>query len=31
VLEQYSNNKLIRPLAEYVGPTNAKYIPLDRR
>jgi citrate synthase len=31
VLEQYRNNKLIRPLAEYVGPTNLKYIPLDQR
>ena len=31
VLEQYSNNRLIRPLAEYVGPTNQKYIPIDQR
>ena len=31
VLEQYRDNKLIRPLAEYVGPTNQKYVPLDQR
>jgi citrate synthase len=31
VLEQYANNKLIRPLAEYVGPTDLKYIPIDQR
>ncbi|HLD81221.1 MAG TPA: citrate/2-methylcitrate synthase [archaeon] len=31
VLEQYKENKLIRPLAEYVGPVGLKYAPLDRR
>ncbi|MGN6370795.1 MAG: citrate synthase [Phycisphaerae bacterium] len=31
VLEQYGNNKLIRPRAEYVGPRNQHYIPLDKR
>src|SRR5437762_13125733 len=31
ILEQYANNKLIRPLAEYVGPTNLKYVPIDQR
>lgn len=31
VLEQYSANKLIRPLAEYTGPTNLKYVPIDQR
>jgi len=31
VLEQYSANKLIRPLAEYVGPSNLKYVPIDQR
>ncbi len=31
VLEQYANNKLIRPLADYIGPTDQKYVPLDRR
>ncbi len=31
VLEQYANNKLIRPLAEYTGPQNLKYAPADQR
>ena len=31
VLEQYSNNKLIRPLAEYTGPSNQRYVPIDQR
>jgi 2-methylcitrate synthase len=31
VLEQYASNKLIRPLAEYTGPTGLKYIPIDKR
>ena len=31
VLEQYSNNRLIRPRAEYVGPRGLKYVPLDER
>lgn len=31
VLEQYSNNRLIRPRAEYVGPKNVKYTPIDER
>jgi citrate synthase len=31
VLEQYDNNRLIRPRAEYVGPRELKYIPIDRR
>ena len=31
VLEQYANNRLIRPRAEYTGPTNLKYIALDKR
>ena len=32
VLEQYANNRLIRPRAEYIGPPYPQtYIPLDRR
>jgi len=31
VLEQYANNRLIRPLAEYTGPTGLKYVPIDQR
>jgi 2-methylcitrate synthase len=31
VLEQYENNKLIRPLAEYDGPRDLKYVPIDQR
>jgi len=31
VLEQYENNRLIRPLAKYVGPVGLSYIPIDER
>jgi citrate synthase len=31
ILEQYANNKLIRPLAEYTGPVDLKYVPIDQR
>jgi citrate synthase len=31
ILEQYSNNKLIRPRAEYVGPRDLKYVPIEQR
>jgi citrate synthase len=31
ILEQYVNNKLIRPLAEYTGPSNQRYVPIDQR
>jgi citrate synthase len=31
ILEQYANNKLIRPLAEYTGPSDLKYLPIDQR
>lgn len=31
ILEQYDNNRLIRPRAEYVGPTKQVYVPLEDR
>ena len=31
ILEQYSDNRLIRPRAEYIGPTKADYVPIDQR
>lgn len=31
ILEQYADNRLIRPRAEYVGPSHQKYTPLDQR
>ncbi len=31
VLEQYADNRLIRPRAEYVGPRDRQYVPIDQR
>ncbi len=31
ILEQYENNKLIRPRAEYIGPRDLKYVQIDER
>lgn len=31
ILEQYANNRLIRPRADYVGPGMQKYIPIEER
>ena len=31
VMEQHANNRLIRPRAEYTGPTRQTYVPIDRR
>jgi len=31
ILEQYENNRLIRPREEYVGPRNQPYLPLNQR
>jgi len=31
ILEQHANNRLIRPRADYTGPREAKYVPLEQR
>jgi citrate synthase len=31
VLEQYANNRLIRPRAEYIGESNLKYVAMEKR
>lgn len=31
ILEQYANNKLIRPRAEYIGERDRKYVPVSER
>jgi citrate synthase len=31
ILEQYENNRIIRPRAEYTGPGKQTYIPIDQR
>jgi citrate synthase len=31
ILEQYADNKLIRPRAEYIGPRDVPYMPIDER
>lgn len=31
ILEQYANNKLIRPRAEYIGARDLKYVPVSER
>ncbi len=31
ILEQAANNRLIRPIAEYTGPTSQTFVPLDQR
>jgi citrate synthase len=31
VLEQHGNNRLIRPRSEYIGATEARYVPLSER
>jgi citrate synthase len=31
ILEQYADNRLIRPRAEYIGEKDVPYVPIDRR
>lgn len=31
MIEQYRNNRLIRPRAEYTGPSHQEYVPIDQR
>ena len=31
VLEQYSDNRIIRPVSDYVGPQLTSYVPIERR
>ena len=31
ILEQYANNRLIRPRAEYTGPRDVAYVPISER
>ena len=31
VLEQYSDNRIIRPTSDYKGPTDCPYVPIDKR
>jgi len=31
ILEQWDNNRLIRPSANYTGPTSLKYLPIEKR
>jgi citrate synthase len=31
ILEQYADNRLIRPRAEYIGPLRAEYVPIEHR
>lgn len=31
ILEQYDNNRLIRPRAEYTGPQHQPYVPIEQR
>jgi citrate synthase len=31
ILEQWANNRLIRPMSNYIGPLDLQYVPMDER
>ena len=31
VMEQYSDNRIIRPISDYVGPQPTPYVPVEKR
>jgi len=31
IMEQYNDNRLIRPTSEYVGVKDKKFVPMDER
>jgi citrate synthase len=31
ILEQYSDNRIIRPRADYIGPPRTEYVPIEKR
>jgi citrate synthase len=31
VMEQWQDNRLMRPSAEYVGPRSQQFVPIDKR
>ena len=31
IIEQHADNRLIRPLEEYIGPPERPYVPVDKR
>lgn len=31
ILEQYANNRLIRPVSDYIGPDDVAYVPISER
>ena len=31
IMEQYSDNRLIRPVSDYAGPKDIHFVPIDKR